>query len=155
MEPEADGDDAKQEQHESKQDDFEQSHGAWNLQQWAWDEYGIAFTLPAGMTVTQNDGETFTAQRSNLFLTMTPILDGTLDVDDLAEAVIAMAISMDYDGIEDADELELGDLIGYDFEGTLGAASAFVIALLDLESESNDLVVIVFDDASRDKAMKR
>jgi len=123
-------------------------------EEWVWDEYGIAFTLAKGMKVTQNDGETFTAERGNLFLTMVPIVDSNINEDDLAEAVIDMAVEMDYDDIEDADELELGDLIGYYVEGTKDGAGAFVIALLDKESASNYLVIIVFDDSSRDEAME-
>lgn len=123
-------------------------------EEWVWDEYGIGFTLAEGMKVTQNDGETFTAERSNLFLTMAPIVDAEINEDDLAEAVIAMAVEMEYDDIEDADELELGDLVGYYVEGTKDGAGAFVIALLDAESASNYLVIIVFDDDSRDEAME-
>jgi hypothetical protein len=123
-------------------------------EEWVWDEYGIAFTIAKGMKVTQNDGETFTAERGNLFLTMTPIVDSDINEDDLAEAVIAMAVEMDYDGIEDADMLELNDLVGFYVEGTKDGAGAFVIALLDKESASNYLVIIVFDDDSRDEAME-
>jgi hypothetical protein len=123
-------------------------------EEWVWDEYGIAFTLAKGMKVTQNDGETFTAERNNLFITMAPIVDANINEDDLAEAVIDMAVEMDYDDIEDADELELGDLIGYYVEGTKDGAGAFVIALLDKESASNYLVIIVFDNNSRDEAME-
>ncbi len=123
-------------------------------EEWVWDEYGIGFTIAKGMKVTQNDGETFAAERGNLFLTMTPIVDEEINEGDLAEAVIAMAIEMDYDGIEDADELELDDLVGYYVEGTRDGAGAFVIALLDRESASNYLIIIVFDDDSRDEAME-
>jgi hypothetical protein len=85
---------------------------------------------------------------------MAPIVDAGISEDDLAEAVIAMAVEMEYDDIEDADELELGDLVGYYVEGTKDGAGAFVIALLDAESASNYLVIIVFDDNSRDEAME-
>jgi hypothetical protein len=123
-------------------------------EEWVWDEYGLAFTLAKGMKVTQNDGETFSAERGNLFLTMTPIVDSDISERDLARAVIAMAVEMEYDDIEDADELELNDLVGYYVEGTKDGAGAFVIALLDKESASNYLVIIVFDDDSRDEAME-
>jgi hypothetical protein len=123
-------------------------------EEWVWDEYGIAFILADGMKVTQNDGETFTAERSNLMLTMTPIVDSDINEDDLAAAVISMAVDMEYDGIEDADALELNDLVGFYVEGTKDGAGAFVIALLDKESASNYLVIIVFDDDSRDEAME-
>jgi hypothetical protein len=123
-------------------------------EEWVWDEYGLGFTIAKGMKVTQNDGETFTAERDNLLLTMTPIVDSDINEGDLAKAVIAMAVEMEYDGIEDADELELDDLVGYYVEGTKDGAGAFVIALLDKESASNYLVIIVFDDDSRDEAME-
>ncbi len=123
-------------------------------EEWVWDEYGIGFTLSKGMKVTQNDGETFTAERDNLFLTITPIKDEEITEGDLAMAVFTMAKEMEYDGIEDADKLELDDLVGYYVEGTKDGAGAFVIALLDQESESNYLVIIVFDDDSRDEAIE-
>lgn len=123
-------------------------------EEWVWDEYGIGFTLAKGMKVTENDGETFTAERDNLFLTITPIKDEEITEGDLAMAVFTMAKEMEYDGIEDADKLELDDLIGYYVEGTKDGAGAFVIALLDQESESNYLVIIVFDDDSRDEAIE-
>jgi len=123
-------------------------------EEWVWDEYGIGFTLSKGMKVTQNDGETFTAERDNLFLTITPIKDKEITEGDLAMAVFTMAKEMEYDGIEDADKLELDDLVGYYVEGTKDGAGAFVIALLDQESESNYLVIIVFDDDSRDEAIE-
>jgi hypothetical protein len=123
-------------------------------EEWVWDEYGIAFILADGMKVTQNDGETFTAERNNLFFSIVPVVDSEINEDDLAEAVIAMAVEMEYDGIEDADELELNDLVGFYVEGTKDGAGAFVIALLDKESASNYLVIIVFDDDSRDEAME-
>jgi len=123
-------------------------------EEWVWDEYGIGFTLSKGMKVTQNDGETFTAERDNLFLTITPIKDEEITEGDLAMAVFTMAKEMEYDGIEDADKLELDDLVGYYVEGTKDGAGASVIALLDQESESNYLVIIVFDDDSRDEAIE-
>lgn len=123
-------------------------------EEWVWDEYGIGFTIAEGMKVTQNDGETLTAERDNLFLTMTPIVDSDITEGDLAKAVFAMANEMEYDGIEDADELELNDLVGFYVEGTKDGAGVFVIALLDKESASNYLVIIVFDDDSRDEAME-
>lgn len=123
-------------------------------EKWVWDEYGIGFTLSKGMKVTQNDGETFMAERDNLFITMTPIKDEEITEADLALAVFTMAKEMEYDGIEDADKLELDDLVGYYVEGIKDGVSAVVIALLDQESESNYLVIIVFDDDSRDEAIE-
>lgn len=78
-----------------------------------WDDYGLGFTLPKGLTITENDGDTFSAEGNDLYLTILPILDRTITEDDLADAVIAMATEMDYDDLTDADDLELNDLYGY------------------------------------------
>ncbi|MBP6184010.1 MAG: hypothetical protein KA479_03660 [Saprospiraceae bacterium] len=119
-----------------------------------WDAYGLGFTLEKGMKITENDGETFTAERNDLFLTIVPIKDREITEDDLSDAVVTMAGEMDYDSLTDADELELNDLFGYYVEGTKDGAHAVVIALMDVESANNYLAVIVFTPEVRNKAIQ-
>ncbi len=119
-----------------------------------WDEYGLGFTLAKGMNITENDGETFTAEQNDLFLTIVPIKDRSVTETDLADVVVTMAEEMEYDQLTDADELELNDLYGYYVEGSKDGAKAVVIALMDVESANNYLAVIVYTPASRDRAIK-
>lgn len=118
-----------------------------------WDSYGLGFTLVKGMRITQNDGETFSAEKPDLFLTIQPVKDMEVTVEHLAEAVIEMATVMEYQSISDADELELNDLYGFYVEGTSDGASAFVVALMDVESHNNYLAVVVFTPKTRDAAI--
>jgi hypothetical protein len=120
------------------------SNLAWSQTEMVWDSYGLGFTLAKGKRITQNDGETFSAEKPDLFLTIQPVKGMEVTVEHLADAVIEMATVMEYETISDADELELNDLYGYYVEGTSDGASAFVIALMDVESHNNYLAVVVF-----------
>ncbi len=119
-----------------------------------WDDYGLGFTLPRGMAITENDGDTFSAESEDLYLTILPIHDQTITEADLADAVIAMATEMEYDDLTDADDLELNDLYGYYVEGRKDGALAFVIALMDTQSANNYLGVIVFTPERREQAIR-
>ncbi len=119
-----------------------------------WDDYGLGFTLPRGLVITENDGDTFSAESDELYLTILPIADRTITEDDLASAVIAMATEMDYDDLTDADDLKLSDLYGYYVEGKKDGAHAFVIAMMDTQSSTNYLAVIVFTPERREQAIR-
>lgn len=119
-----------------------------------WDEYGLGFTLPRGMRVVENDGDVFSAESDELYLTIVPITDETLTPEDLEDAVVAMATELDYDRLTDVDALELNDLYGYYVEGSKDGVKAVVIALLDKQSASNYLVVIVYTREARNRAIK-
>lgn len=119
-----------------------------------WDDFGLGFSLPRGMKITENDGDTFSAESEELYLTILPIADETITENDLADAVVAMATEMEYDDLTDADDLELNDLYGFYVEGSKDGARAFVIAMMDTMSSTNYLAVIVFTPESRDRAIK-
>lgn len=118
-----------------------------------WDSYGLGFTLERGMRITTNDGEEFTAERQELFITIHPLTNEYVTEDDLIDAVIMMAKDMEYDDISDADVLELDDLIGVYIEGKTEGTSSFVIALMDTESAQNYIVIVLFEDNFRDEAI--
>lgn len=119
-----------------------------------WEDYGLGFTLPRGLSITENDGDTFSAESDELYLTILPIADRTITEDDLADAVVAMATEMDYDDLTDADDLELSDLYGYYVEGKKDGAHAFVVAMMDTLSSTNYLAVIVFTPERREQAIR-
>jgi hypothetical protein len=127
---------------------------AYSQTEMVWDSYGLGFTLAKGMRITQNDGETFSAEKPNLFLTIQPVKNMEVTVEHLAEAVIEMATAMEYESISDADELELNDLYGFYVEGTSDGASSFVVAMMDVESHNNYLAVVVFTPETRDAAIE-
>jgi len=119
-----------------------------------WDDFGLGFSMPRGMNIIENDGEAFSAESENLYLTIQPIADETITEDDLADAVVSMAIEMECDDLTDADDLELNDLYGYYVEGTKDGAKAFIIAMMDTMSSTNYLVVIQFTPQFRDQALR-
>lgn len=118
-----------------------------------WDAYGLGFTLPSGMAITANDGEVFSAERHDLWLTIVPVPDRHVGPEELADAVVEMADALEYDSLTDADEIALQDLYGYYVEGRKDGAMAVVMALMDVESHGNFLVVIVYTGASRNRAI--
>lgn len=118
-----------------------------------WDDYGIGFKLPPGMKVTENDGESFTAEGNGLVLMLQPVKDRTVTEEDLAQAALTMAVEAGYKAVSDADELELDDLYGYYIEGEMDGAKAFVIAMMDTLSANNYLAIILFNDRSRNPAV--
>jgi hypothetical protein len=122
-------------------------------QDMVWDDYGIGFKLPPGMKVTENNGESFTAEGNGLVLVLQPVKDRTVTEDDLAEAAVTMAVEAGYTTVTEADALELDDLYGYYIEGEMDGAKAFVIAMMDTLSANNYLAIILFNDRSRNSAV--
>ncbi len=118
-----------------------------------WEDFGLGFRLPPGMVITENDGETFTAENDDLVLSIVPVKDRSFTEDDLADAVIAMADELEYDEITDAHELELNDLYGFYVEGDKDGVQAVVIALMDTLSANNYLAVIAYTKKARQKAI--
>ena len=118
-----------------------------------WDNYGLGFTLPRGMTITENNSEVFSAERDDLVLSIIPFKESSVGVEDLADFLIDLAEEFEYDVVTDVDELELYELYGFYTEGEKDGVQAFLGALLDEESASNYFVVLVYTAASRDLAI--
>ncbi len=122
--------------------------------QMEWADHGIGFTVPGDFSIITNTGEEFTAVNEHLYLSMTPIQDETVTEDNLAEAVVQMAIEMQYDVVDEADAIEIDDFIGYYVKGSLDAAHAVVMALMDTQSSTNLLVIIAYDKGYENEALK-
>jgi hypothetical protein len=119
-----------------------------------WDTYGLGFTLPNGMQITENNRDMFTAERDDLLLVIIPFKEGSVGPEDLADFLIAKAERFDYDVVTDVDEVELDDLYGFYTEGEKDGGQALLVALMDEESDSNYFVILVYNDASRDLAIE-
>jgi len=118
-----------------------------------WDTHGAGFKVPRGFVIETNNEEEFSAGNDNLYLTITPIQDETVNEDDLADAVGIMAKELDYDLITDGDAVEMDDFLGYYVRGVKDGVSAIVMALLDTESSTNLLVVVVYAGGFEDEAL--
>lgn len=118
-----------------------------------WDKHGVGFTVPSNFKVTTNNAEEYTASNDNLVLSIAPIQDEEISKENLADAVLAMAKEMEYDALEEADEINIHDFTGYYIKGKKDGINAVVIAMLDKESSTNLLVVIAYDDDYFDEAV--
>lgn len=128
---------------------------AFSQQDWQWTQHGVGFNAPANLRITTNNASEFTAEGSDLVLSIYVEQDGEVTEDQLAEALVAAAEEMKYDEITAADELEIDDFKGYFVEGTKDGIGAFIITLLDKKSSTNLVVVIAYtSDSGREKAIK-
>ncbi len=131
------------------------SNTAFSQQDWRWDDHGVGFSAPKNLRITTNNANEFSAEASDLYLTIYVEQDGEVSEETLADALVVAAKEMNYDHISDVDALEIDDFTGYYVEGTKDGVGAFIITLLDKKSATNLVVVLVFtDDAARDKAIK-
>ncbi len=118
-----------------------------------WDTHGVGFSVPSNFKIDTNNGEEYTASNDNIFLSITPIQDENITKEHLADAVIEMAKGLEYDIVEEADEADIDDFTGYYVKGRKDGVNAILMAMLDSESSTNLLVVIVYDDNSLNKAV--
>ncbi len=119
-----------------------------------WDTHGVGFSVPKNFKIETNNADEFTAGNDELFLSILPIQDKTLTKDDLADAVVEMAEGLNYDRIQEGDEIDVDDFTGYYIKGRKDGVNAVFMALLDKESSTNLLVVIVYADGYEDDAVE-
>lgn len=119
-----------------------------------WDTHGVGFSVPNNFKIETNNAEEFTASNDNLYLSILPIQDETITKDDLSDAVDAFAKELKYDRVQEGDEIDIDDFTGYYIKGRKDGANAVLLALLDKESSTNLLVVIVYADGYENNAIK-
>ncbi|MBK9106425.1 MAG: hypothetical protein IPL92_18155 [Saprospiraceae bacterium] len=118
-----------------------------------WDTHGVGFTVPDDFKIEANNAEEFTAGNDALYLSILPIQDEWVTEDDLADAVVTMAQELKYDRIQEGDAIDIDDFTGYYIKGRKDGANAVFFALLDKESSTNLIVVIVYADDYEDDAV--
>ncbi|MCC7506165.1 MAG: hypothetical protein IT259_12730 [Saprospiraceae bacterium] len=119
-----------------------------------WDTHGVGFSIPRDFTITTNNSEEFSAENGSMALSILPFQDENVTKDNLAEAVVAMAVELEYDSVEAADEADVDDFTGYYVKGTKDGVNALIVALLDRESSTNLLVVIAYENGKESKAIE-
>ena len=121
---------------------------------WQWPAHGVGFSAPSNLKVTTNNDTEFSAEGSDVFLTIQPIQDASITEEHLAEALVTVAEEMEYEDIHAADALHIDDFVGYFVEGTKDGVGAFIILLLDKKSSTNLVIVMAYtSDAGRNKAI--
>ncbi len=118
-----------------------------------WDTHGVGFKVPNDFAIEANNAEEFSASNDNLFLSIVPVQDLEVNDDDLAEAVVEMAKGLEYDDIEEGESIEVDDFTGYYIKGRKDGVNAIVMAVLDKQSSTNLLVVIVYVDGYEKQAV--
>ncbi len=122
---------------------------------WQWATHGVGFSAPANLKVTANDASEFSAEGSDLFITIHADQDESVTEETLAEALVAAATEMKYDEISAADALNIHDFVGYFVEGSKDGIGALIITLLDKKSSTNLIIVMAYtSDAARTKAIE-
>ncbi len=119
-----------------------------------WDTHGVGFKVPSDVRITTNNAEEFSAENSNVVLSIIPIQDGNLTAEHMADATIEMAKGVGYDSVDEGDAIDIDDFTGYYVKGTKDGVNAVVMALLDKKSSTNLLVVIVYNDGFEGKAVE-
>lgn len=134
---------------------FLASNAAYSQINWQWDNHGVGFSAPENLRVVTNNADEFTVQGRDLFVSIRPLDNGSITEEHLAEVLISAAQDMQYDEISDVDEIEVDDFTGYYVEGVKDGEGAIIITLLDKNSSTNIIVVIVYStDAARDQAIE-
>lgn len=118
-----------------------------------WDYHGVGFTVPDDFEIEVNNADEFSANNDDLYLSIFPIQDADITVDDLSDAVMDMAKSLKYDRIEEGDDIDIDDFTGYFIKGRKDGANAVFMALLDKHSSTNLIVMVVYTDRFEDEAV--
>lgn len=119
---------------------------------WHWDTHGVAFQAPSSFKITTNNAEEFSAENDKIALSIIPVQDENITEDHLSEAVTAMAKELNYDVITKAAKAEVDDFVGSYIVGKKEGVNALVMALLDTESSTNLLVVIIYANGMEKQA---
>lgn len=119
---------------------------------WEWSTYKLKFSIFEDCQATTNNSEEFTADCEGISISIFPWIDDEVSVDELANAVIAIAEELDYDEISEASDIELNDFEGVMIEGVKDGVNAVIIGLLDPTSSTNFYSVIIYEDGMEDDA---
>ncbi len=119
---------------------------------WEWDTHGIGFTTPAGFKVTVNNAEEFSAESDNVFITLSAWQDENINESDLADALVASAVEMGYDNVNDVEQIDYNDFLGYAAFGDKDGMNVVIGMLLDKESSTNLMVIVIFNPGNENTA---
>ena len=118
-----------------------------------WDAHGVGFTVPSDFRIETNTRDEYSAGNDNLHITIMPLQDETITEEDLADVVVFMAEELEYDRVQEGDDIDIDDFTGYYIKGKKSGANAILLALLDKESSTNLLVAILYANGFEDQAV--
>ncbi len=119
---------------------------------YTWDAHGVGFSVPSDFIVQSNADNEFSASSGDVYLSIASWEDESVDKEGLEDAAVDAALELNLDELTDADELEIDVFVGYYVEGAKNGLNAFIATLLDTESDTNIVVIIVYKDGHEDEA---
>ena len=115
-------------------------------QEYEWDDYGLAFTLPDDFEETASSDEVFEAEGDGMAFSLTVFKDASLTEDDIVEFTLMIADEIDMDVADDADLVDINGYIGAYVLGMKDGVAFYILGMIDPDSDTNFYAVVAFDD---------
>jgi len=125
-------------------------------QAYVWEEYGISFSLADDFAEVTNNQEEFSATGDAMEFAIIPFKDASVSDSDITTFTIGIANSLDLEGVDDVNTIQLNDFQGGYVEGVKDGVKIFLLGLIDPNSETNFFVIITFineDENAIDEAI--
>lgn len=114
-------------------------------------EWGnIAFTLEEDFEIIKNGRKKFEAAGGGLEILVLPFEDDGIDEDDITDFTAHIAINMDLEEIDAAQEINLNGLEGAYVEGYKDGDRVFLLGMINPDSNDNFIAIVTFDDDDSD-----
>ncbi len=120
-----------------------------------WESQGISFTLPDDFVEVTNERRTFEAEGDGMEFGLYVFNDETIDVEDIIDLTLELAVDLDLEEIDDAEEIELNGLEGAYVLGYVDGDAVFLLGMIDPDSDTNFYATVTFaddDDVAEDTA---
>lgn len=115
------------------------------FQTYVWEHYGLEITVPDDFKVIKNTDNEFEMKGVGMGLYMY-VYEQDKSLDEMDEAVIAVAKSLKMDEVEEATEIEGGGLEGFFVEGVKSGKRVVLAGMIDPKSHSNFMMLITLYD---------
>ena len=115
-------------------------------QEYEWDAYGVAFTLPDDFRETSSNSETFEAEGEGMAFSITVFEDGDLDEEDIVDFTLSIAEEINMDVADEADLVDVNGYVGAYILGMKDGVAFYLLGMIDPESETNFYALFAFDD---------
>lgn len=115
---------------------------------YTWDSYGISFNLTEDFRVSVNSGEEFSANSPQMYFTIVPFYDESIDDLDITDYTISLAEILNMQEYHDFALIDLNGLEGGYLEGYLEGSRIYLMGIIDPNTDSNFFVIITFVETS-------
>jgi hypothetical protein len=112
---------------------------------YVWEHYKIGITVPDNCKVVKNTDHDFEMKSADLDALMY-VFEKDITLEEMDEAIIETANSLEMDDIEVAAEIEGDGLDGFFVEGTKDGHRCVLAGMIDPKSHTNFMLLITFLD---------